>query len=113
MGESEYGRHTREALRRLAARQGVEVSGLVHMTHQPELPGVTASLGDRSRELYEQVGTLYTFVSASDGPVAATEELADFLATVTRALAAPSGPTAAALTLALRRYETDRTGERS
>jgi hypothetical protein len=115
MEHSEYGRYTREALQRLARLEGAEVRGPVFMTHQPELPGVIPGAGERSRELYEQVGTLYRSVERDQeghGDIGYVDEMADFLATVARALAAPSGATAHALATALRRFEADRTGTR-
>jgi len=76
--------------------------------HEPADGGLT--LADRTRQLYEQVGTLYRKMGAADTNGAGIEELGDFLDTARRALASPGGPSARAFAEALRRYERDRTG---
>lgn len=63
---------------------------------------------DAVRRLYEQIGTLYGLaesVASEHNDDGAVQEVADFLDTVRRAVRSPGGQTAAALRLALHRYE--------
>ena len=85
-----------------------EQRAAVHIVVEPERADGGPPLADRTRQLYEQVGTLYEFMDDTGGQ--GEGQLADFLGTVRRALASPGGPSARALTEALRRYERDRTG---
>jgi len=103
----------------LAERRSAGMESGVYTVH----PGQTlddsiahsAPVGERTRQLYETIGGLYAAVSGDGSEVStfpATDELADFLDTVRRALMAPQGQSAIALMQAITRYERDRTGGR-
>jgi hypothetical protein len=113
------GPYTRQALTERRAAQAL--SGVHAVTDpEPSTGGVTAA--ERARRLYEQVGTLNDYARDADSvwivaagqqgdeDGTAIQQLADFLDTVRRALAHPTGPSARALAEALRCYEHDRTG---
>jgi hypothetical protein len=109
------GPYTRQALdeHRAAAESGAHVVG-------PRGPRAELTL-----HFYETVGVLYAAAEHSDlerqretglqgdEDGTAVQTFAELLHDVRVALASPGGPTALALTEALRRYERDRTGGRS
>lgn len=114
--EVPIGRHVTAALDAQRAGVARDVVRVQSVTGNAWESGVHQVLPPRrwdvpeERQVYEQIGVLYTHLEHCRDGGDRGDELADFLDNVLHALLRPDGPTALAVRRAITRYEHDRTG---